>query len=193
MVIVVPNLLATGTPHHLPPSTSAQLTPPPLPSLRASLPLSHQIYPIKLAQDAIYVDVNKGTLGGYGGRGEGKGGAGTSAEGNNVFTVQPNVYFEGMDPATQSASVYASGPNGGLNPAVVLTGVVATGIVAVIGTAVCLYTEVREGPGGMVPWWGVRGERGRRRAEWDGGHRTGCAERVPAGVLVHGGAYGCYS
>lgn len=36
----------------------------------------------------------------------GGGGAGTSIDNNNVFTVQPNVYFEGMDPATEAASLY---------------------------------------------------------------------------------------
>jgi hypothetical protein len=72
--------------------------------------------------------------------------AGTSLENNNVFTVQPTVYFEGMDPATESASMYqdvdliASGP---LNPATVTVGIVALGIVAVAGSATAIYYEVR--------------------------------------------------
>ena len=70
-----------------------------------------------------------------------RGGAGTSLENNNVFTVQPTVYFEGMDPARESASVYAAGPAAPFNPAVLATGVIATGIVAVAGTGSAIYFE----------------------------------------------------
>jgi hypothetical protein len=52
------------------------------------------------------VDTRAGTLGGIMSA-RGRGGAGTSAENNNVFTVQPTVYFEGMDPTKEAASVYA--------------------------------------------------------------------------------------
>lgn len=47
-----------------------------------------QIYPVKLTQEAIYVDVTAGRFGGVR-NAYGRGGAGTSAENNNVFTVQP--------------------------------------------------------------------------------------------------------
>lgn len=72
--------------------------------------------------------------------------AGTSLENNNVFTVQPTVYFEGMDPATESASMYQDVdlmPSGPLNPATVTVGIVALGIVAVAGSATAIYYEVR--------------------------------------------------
>jgi streptogramin lyase len=72
--------------------------------------------------------------------------AGTSLENNNVFTVQPTVYFEGMDPATESASMYQDVdlmPAGQLNPATVTVGIVALGIVAVAGSATAIYYEVR--------------------------------------------------
>lgn len=62
-----------------------------------------------------------------------------------MFTVQPNVYFEGMDPVTESASMYAdvdSMPAGQLNPATVTVGIVALGIVAVAGSATAIYYEV---------------------------------------------------
>jgi hypothetical protein len=71
--------------------------------------------------------------------------AGTSLENNNVFTVQPTVYFEGMDPATESASMYQDVdlmPSGPLNPATVTVGIVALGIVAVAGSATAIYYEV---------------------------------------------------
>jgi len=71
--------------------------------------------------------------------------AGTSLENNNVFTVQPNVYFEGMDPSTESASMYADESTmkpEALNPATVTVGIVALGIVAVAGSATAIYYEV---------------------------------------------------
>lgn len=62
-----------------------------------------------------------------------------------MFTVQPTVYFEGMDPATESASLYTdvdSVPAGQLNPATITVGIVALGIVAVAGSATAIYYEV---------------------------------------------------
>lgn len=70
---------------------------------------------------------------------------GTSLENNNVFTVQPTVYFEGMDPTVESASMYAdvdTVKQAGLNPATVTVGIVALGIVAVAGSATAIYYEV---------------------------------------------------
>ncbi len=63
--------------------------------------------------------------------------------------MQPNVYFEGQDPVTQSASVYSYGVGEKLNPATVTVGILAVGIVGVAGTATALYLEV-----GFV-FWGV--------------------------------------
>eukprot|EP00877_Chromochloris_zofingiensis_P005134 jgi/Chrzof1/14621/Cz09g09230.t1_TEF5 len=97
------------------------------------------VYPIKLTQEAIYVDV--GSARAPKSRAD-RGGAGTSLEGNNVFTVQPNVYFEGQDPTQESASMYATGvEEGPINPATVTIGIVAVGIVAVAGTATAIYYE----------------------------------------------------
>jgi hypothetical protein len=59
--------------------------------------------------------------------------------------VQPTVYFEGMDPTKESASVYTDAAlvaNEGLNPATVTVGIVALGIVAVAGSATAIYYEV---------------------------------------------------
>eukprot|EP00878_Enallax_costatus_P024376 GHUV01026011.1.p1 GENE.GHUV01026011.1~~GHUV01026011.1.p1 ORF type:complete len:110 (+),score=34.01 GHUV01026011.1:599-928(+) len=83
--------------------------------------------------------------------------AGTSLENNNVFTVQPTVYFEGMDPTTESASVYTdvdSVKQQGLNPATVTVGIVALGIVAVAGSATAIYYESVIG---LAAFWVVLG------------------------------------
>ncbi|MEW5314693.1 MAG: hypothetical protein WDW38_006166 [Sanguina aurantia] len=99
-----------------------------------------EIYPVKLSQEAIYVDVTKGTLGGTKIVNL-KGGAGTSLEDNNVFTVQPTVYFEGMDPTSEAASAMQVGPAQGFDPIVVGTALLALGIIGAIGTSVALYFE----------------------------------------------------
>jgi len=77
-----------------------------------------------------------------------------------VFTVQPTVSLEGMDPTKESASVYAdvsTVADQGLNPATVTVGIVALGIVAVAGSATAVYYEVRHL---VVLWlsrWGPAG------------------------------------
>jgi nitrite reductase/ring-hydroxylating ferredoxin subunit len=117
------------------------------PVLRALTPSNTcrtmDVYPIKLTQDALYVDVSGKPIRSYSQYAD-RGGAGTSLENNNVFTVQPNVYFEGMDPNTDTASVYADESTmkaEALNPATVTVGIVALGIVAVAGSATAIYYE----------------------------------------------------
>lgn len=126
------------------------------PVLRALTPSNTcrrlEIYPVKLTNDAIYVDTSAARIGTRG-RTD-RGGAGTSVENNNVFTVQPNVYFEGQDPLTQSASVYSFGVDQKLNPATVTVGILAVGIVGVAGTATALYVE---SIGLLVGFWLVLG------------------------------------
>lgn len=70
-----------------------------------------------------------------------RGGAGTSIENNNVFTVQPNVYFEGMDPSKEQASVYQMGASatGLSNTAIGFVQVLAFGSLAVAGVAAFIY------------------------------------------------------
>lgn len=94
------------------------------------------MYPVKLTQQAISVDITRSNVK-VATRSD-RGGAGTSLENNNVFTVQPNVYFEGMDPAKEQASVLQDGPKT-FNPAIAATAVIACGAVAVVGTAVFFY------------------------------------------------------
>ena len=55
-----------------------------------------EIYPVRIAGDAMSVDTSSARMGAR--ARSGRGGAGTSLEDNNIFTVQPTVYFEGQDP-----------------------------------------------------------------------------------------------
>ncbi|KAG2489115.1 hypothetical protein HYH03_012341 [Edaphochlamys debaryana] len=113
------------------------------PVMRVLTPSSYcrpmAVYPVNLGSDAISVDVTSGR----GGRAMGRGGAGTSLENNNVFSVQPTVYFEGMDPNKEAASLYADEKMvpSQQNPVVILTGIVALGATAVAGTAISIYFE----------------------------------------------------
>ncbi|KAG2431527.1 hypothetical protein HXX76_009541 [Chlamydomonas incerta] len=110
-----------------------------------------EIYPVKLAQEAIYVDVSDSRYN----NARGRGGAGTSAENNNVFTVQPTVYFEGMDPTKEAASLLQDGNTGeGTNPLTVLIGIVALGMTAVAGTAFAIYYENLTA---LIAFWVVLG------------------------------------
>lgn len=95
-----------------------------------------EIYPVKLTQQAICVNISKSTT--VATRSD-RGGAGTSIENNNVFTVQPNVYFEGMDPSKEQASLYQTGPPPVANPAIAATAILATGAAVVVGCAAILY------------------------------------------------------
>lgn len=107
-----------------------------------------------MTQEAIYVDVSAGTLGGVRSA-RGRGGAGTSVENNNVFTVQPTVYFEGMDPTKEAASLYAdNGVPEAFNPVVLVTGIVAIGMTAVAGTAFAIYYENLTA---LIAFWVVLG------------------------------------
>ena len=55
------------------------------------------IYPVKLTQDAIYVDVGRAASSrAYQST---KGGADSSAERNNVYALQPRSYIQGQDPS----------------------------------------------------------------------------------------------
>lgn len=90
-----------------------------------------QIYPVKLTQDAIMVDVGSvaSTLAAT------RGGADTSLENNNVFALQPSVYLEGSD---RDETVSPAG----LSTAVTLTAAItAFAVVATAGTATALYFE----------------------------------------------------
>ena len=63
--------------------------------LRAITPRSRalELYPVKLAQDGIYISLEAGTQGGVGARST-KGGADSSIEANNVFSLEPKMYVQ---------------------------------------------------------------------------------------------------
>ena len=54
------------------------------------------IFPVKLTQDAILVDVSGAATTKF--QGAGRGGADTSIDANNVFALQPRTYLEGSGP-----------------------------------------------------------------------------------------------
>lgn len=111
-----------------------------------------RIFPVKLGQDAISVDVSAATGAGApasdgagGGFSGGRGGADSSLESNNVFATQPRVYVEGEE-------------EGGSASAGVDVGAVAAGAVAAAaflgigaaGTAVALYVDAPKAIIGLV-------------------------------------------
>ena len=55
------------------------------------------IYPVKLTQDAIYVDV--GAAASSRAYQSTRGGADSSIERNNVYALQPKSYIQGQDPS----------------------------------------------------------------------------------------------
>lgn len=90
-----------------------------------------QIYPVKLTQDAIMVDVGSVATS----LAATTGGADTSLEKNNVFAVQPKVY-------TQGSESDEAGTDTTISTAATLTAAI-TGfaIIATAGTATALYFE----------------------------------------------------
>jgi len=70
------------------------------PVLRAVTPKdtvrNMDIYPVKLTQDAIMVDVSGAATTKF--QGAGRGGSDTSIDANNVFALQPRTYLEGSGP-----------------------------------------------------------------------------------------------
>ena len=61
------------------------------------------IYPVKLTQDAIMVDVSGAATTKF--QGAGRGGSDTSIDANNVFALQPRTYLEGSGPDGAHASL----------------------------------------------------------------------------------------
>jgi nitrite reductase/ring-hydroxylating ferredoxin subunit len=107
------------------------------------------IYPVKLTQDAIMVDVSgAATTRSYATT---RGGADTSIDRNNVYALQPKAYIQGQDPTdplspadnTQSGDAVASA-------ATLTVAIVGVGGAAVAGTAFALYKESLIG---LVVFW----------------------------------------
>jgi len=112
-----------------------------------------EIYPVKLAQDAIYVDISKSTFA----RAINRGGSDSSLENNNVFSVQPTVYFEGMDPKVEQASLYMESTSpvaAGINPVVAIATTAGVAAFATAGTLICIYLESVYA---LIAFWTVLG------------------------------------
>lgn len=91
-------------------------------------------YGVKQEEDVIYVDAAGIDATSMGAAVDG--GAQTSLENNNVFAVEPEMYLEDGTAIEKGESAL-----GDIQPATLILIIVATGIVAVAGTAVCLYYE----------------------------------------------------
>ena len=61
------------------------------------------IYPVKLTQDAISIDVSGAAL--TASSPVGKGGSDTSIDANNVFGLESRPYYEGQDPVSESLPI----------------------------------------------------------------------------------------
>lgn len=107
-----------------------------------------EMFPVKLTQQAILVDTSKAQFNTF----TDKGGADTSLEGNNVFAVQPKLYYEGADEVPDLLP--GEMPKQRLNPFILATGTVAVGLTGAIGTAVLIFYE--EIPA-LIAFWVVLG------------------------------------
>lgn len=89
-------------------------------------------YPVKPVDEDGIIYIDEGSV--EGGR-IGDGGASSSLENNNVFSIEPSVYLEDGSELNED--------DAGLNvkPATLIAGITAAGIVGTAGTAVCLYYE----------------------------------------------------
>jgi nitrite reductase/ring-hydroxylating ferredoxin subunit len=97
-------------------------------------PLS--IFPIKLQQDAIYVDVSSVAARIAATRG----GADTSLENNNVYGLEPKVYLEGTSPEDPFNEAGADkGPKLAASAATLAVGITAAAITLVAGAALFIY------------------------------------------------------
>mmetsp|Transcript_32801 Transcript_32801/g.93080 ORF Transcript_32801/g.93080 Transcript_32801/m.93080 type:complete len:307 (+) Transcript_32801:107-1027(+) len=121
------------------------------PVLRVLTPASTgrpmEVYPVKLTQDAVMVDVANGSLGGVAAV-RTKGGSDTSLENNNVFGVEPPVYLEGTDPSQPILS--SSTKKSDINPATAIITLLAIAIISVAGTA---WFAVSENLVGLGVFW----------------------------------------
>ena len=109
-----------------------------------------EVYEVHVTESAICVNPN-GSLSNWtsgsalrqsftmpGGAPTSKGGSDTSLENNNVFSVEPTMYVEGSSPGTPAVE---TGERVQLKPATVIAGTTGVAIVAVAGTALCLFPE----------------------------------------------------
>ncbi|BDA44892.1 hypothetical protein COCOBI_06-3700 [Coccomyxa sp. Obi] len=95
------------------------------------------VYPVKLTQDAILVDVSGAATTKFK---SSRGGSDTSIDNNNVFAIQPRVYVEGSTPE-EIVPMGSAGTKEKMDPYVLAITIFAFACVAVAGTAVAIYLE----------------------------------------------------
>lgn len=98
-----------------------------------------EVFPVKVTAEAISVDPENSNLTGAGYNNEtssSAGGADTSLENNNVFGIEPKMYLDSGEEIGDS-----SGAVGKIDPATLAISTVAVAIIAVAGTATCLFYE----------------------------------------------------
>lgn len=94
-----------------------------------------EIYPVKLTQEAIAIDISNASMAGFNTTTT-KGGSDTSLENNNVYGLEPKVYVEGV--AEEESSNNS-------NIAQVATGTVAVVAVGAVGiVAVALFKYITQ-------------------------------------------------
>jgi len=94
-----------------------------------------EIYPVKLGQDSISVDISNSTTRATSGNLT-KGGADTSLENNNVYGLEPKVYVESVSPEEAASATSSTAIAQGATAAV---GVLAVGAVAAVAFALFIY------------------------------------------------------
>ena len=92
-----------------------------------------EIYPVKLGQDSISVDISGSMTRATGN--STKGGSDTSLENNNVYGLEPKVYVEGVSPEEGKSD----SSNAIAQAATAAVGVVAVGAVAAVSVALFKY------------------------------------------------------
>ncbi|CAK0784183.1 hypothetical protein CVIRNUC_007387 [Coccomyxa viridis] len=97
------------------------------------------IFPVKLTQDAIMVDVSGAATTKF--QGAGRGGSDTSIDANNVFALQPRTYLEGSGPDDVMEMGSSGSPKKKIDPYVLAITIFTYACLAVAGTAVALYAE----------------------------------------------------
>ncbi|KAL4536675.1 hypothetical protein Ndes2437B_g06080 [Nannochloris sp. 'desiccata'] len=93
-----------------------------------------EIYPVKLGQDSISVDISGSTTRATGGNLT-KGGSDTSLENNNVYGLEPKVYVEGVSVEEGAGS----NSNAIAQVATAAVGVLAVGAVGAVAVALFKY------------------------------------------------------
>merc|ERR1712224_1018016 len=95
------------------------------------------VYPIRMKTGTIYVNISVYEESGL----VTKGGAETALENNNVFGIEPKIYFEGTDPSDPLNETVSDLKSPNLNAVTLVASFVSIGLIATGGSAVFIYYE----------------------------------------------------